>query len=81
MSLSTEMISKALELPPDDRAELARKLILSLDPLETDDGAQEAWNLEIERRLISMDRQADTLVDWKDSVGRARAAIAKVKPR
>jgi hypothetical protein len=42
MSLSTEMISKVLELPPDDRAELARKLILSLDPLEMEDGVDEA---------------------------------------
>jgi putative addiction module component (TIGR02574 family) len=75
------MISKALVLAADDRAELARHLILSLDPPEEDDSAEEAWSVEIERRLSAMDRQTVTLIDWRDSVGRARTALAKAKPR
>jgi putative addiction module component (TIGR02574 family) len=81
MSLSTEMIFKALELSADDRAELARQLILSLDGSEADNGAEEAWNAEIQRRLSAMDRQAPTLIDWRETVARARAALPKVTPR
>jgi putative addiction module component (TIGR02574 family) len=42
----------ALTLPPDERLELARQLLVSVDP-EPDPGAAAAWEKEITRRLAS----------------------------
>ena len=50
MSLSTERILEdVLSLPEDQRAELAVRLLQSLDR-EIDPDAEEAWATEIERR-------------------------------
>ncbi len=45
-----QLESKALKLPAKDRARLAKRLIASLDP-EPEEGAEEAWAREIERRV------------------------------
>ncbi len=42
--------SEALKLPAKDRARLATRLIVSLDE-EPEEGAEEAWAREIERRV------------------------------
>jgi len=42
--------SEALKLPAKDRARLAQRLIVSLDQ-EPEEGAEEAWAREIERRV------------------------------
>ena len=81
MSLKVEMLSKALELPADDRAELARKLIISLDPPMPDNGVEEAWDSEIENRLTAMDRGESQLIDWRDSAQRARMSLQQAKPK
>lgn len=52
-SLLQEVVSKAHNLPPNERAELAHDLIVSLD--ETiDAGYEAAWDAEIERRVIEI---------------------------
>jgi len=49
-SLLQEVASKAHNLPPDERAELAHDLIVSLDEtVDTEYAA--AWDTEIERRI------------------------------
>lgn len=45
-----QLESEALKLPAKDRARLAERLIASLDP-EPEEGAEEAWAREIERRV------------------------------
>jgi putative addiction module component (TIGR02574 family) len=45
-----EIESKALQLPPKERARLAQRLIASLDP-KSDRDAEQAWLEEAERRL------------------------------
>ena len=44
----------ALELPPDERAELAQKLLLSLDDL-SDKELSQTWLTEAERRARELD--------------------------
>lgn len=46
-------LTKALELPKDERAELAHELILSLDE-EKESDVQHAWDMEIERRISAI---------------------------
>jgi putative addiction module component (TIGR02574 family) len=49
-----EFESKALKLPPKERARLAERLISSLDQ-ETDPDAQRLWLQEAERRLDELE--------------------------
>ena len=46
---------EALGLPPDDRAKLAQKLLLSLDVLSEDESGQ-TWLIEADRRARELDR-------------------------
>lgn len=66
MSLTTERIFEdVLSLPQDQRAELAARLLESLDR-EVDPDIEEAWATEIERRCAAVDAGATTLSEWHD---------------
>lgn len=66
MSLTTERIFEdVLSLPQDQRAELAARLLESLDR-EVDPDVEEAWATEIERRCAAVDAGATTLSEWHD---------------
>jgi putative addiction module component (TIGR02574 family) len=65
--MSAEKLRKeALALPPDERAALARELLLSLDE-PADSGAEEAWAEEIGRRAEAVANGTATLVDWNEA--------------
>jgi putative addiction module component (TIGR02574 family) len=51
----------ALALPPDDRIALALELLESAEP--EDEGAEEAWEAEIGRRVERLDRGEVELLD------------------
>lgn len=54
--MSTKTLQEAaLELPPDERAELAQKLLLSLDDPSEEELA-ETWLSEAKRRADELDR-------------------------
>jgi putative addiction module component (TIGR02574 family) len=74
---SAELMHKAMELSAGDRAELARQLIRSLEPEAPDVDADDAWEAEIERRLQAVDRGDAKLIDWRESVSRARHSLRK----
>lgn len=74
---SAEVITKALELSSEDRADLARQLILSLEPPAADADAENAWESEIERRLGRVDRGEARFFDVDESITRARRALGK----
>jgi len=66
MSLTTErVLEDVLALPDDQRAELAVRLLQSLDR-EVDPDAEEAWAVEIERRCAAVDAGEVTLSEWHD---------------
>ena len=46
---------EALRLPPDDRAKLAQKLLLSLDTLSEEESGQ-SWLIEADLRARELDR-------------------------
>ena len=56
---------KALRLPEHDRAELARRLLESLDEDRTED-IDNAWLAEIERRCAAVDAGEAVTSDWED---------------
>jgi len=53
-SRTRDIESQLLELPPEDRARLAAKLISSL-AIEADANAERAWLIEAERRLDELE--------------------------
>ena len=64
--------SEALSLSEVERAELAYNLVTSLDgPPDSD--AEEAWDLEITRRLSEIDAGTAKLVDREEFRRRMRA--------
>jgi putative addiction module component (TIGR02574 family) len=71
MTSPKSVLEQALSLPPDERAGLARDLIASLDDA-SDDGADEAWLEEAERRQREAAADPTQLEDW--TVVRARIA-------
>jgi len=58
-----ELFRKALELDESDRAALAGMLIDSLDG-DTEEGAEAAWAIEIERRIAELDAGTVETLPW-----------------
>jgi putative addiction module component (TIGR02574 family) len=60
-----KLLADALGLPQRDRAEIATKLLESLDE-EQDENVDEAWAREIERRCAALDSGEAVTSDWND---------------
>lgn len=60
-----ELFDEAMRLNPQERATLMRLLIDSLDA-ESEEGAEEAWRAEIERRIAELDSGAVEAVPWNE---------------
>jgi putative addiction module component (TIGR02574 family) len=68
--MSDELLSAVLALPPSQRAELAHKLLQSLEP-ESSPEVQEAWADELVRRARELESGTVKAVPWPE----ARAEI------
>jgi putative addiction module component (TIGR02574 family) len=60
-----ELFDEAMRLDPTERAALMRLLIESLDTA-SDDGAEEAWRVEIERRMAELEAGTVDAVPWEE---------------
>lgn len=60
-----ELYDKAAELPPQDRAELAGLLLESLEE-GRDEGVEDAWAAEIERRMAEYRAGRIKTVSWQE---------------
>mgnify|MGYP001220109323 CR=1 FL=1 len=63
---SDDLLKAALKLPPEARAALAASLLDSLDQ-EVDEGAEAAWQKEIDRRLRELDSGAVKPIPWSEA--------------
>ncbi len=72
---SDEILPAALALPLQDRAKLARQILLSLDEGEEADAAGE-WLTEINRRAQQVENGTASLVDWDVAHTQVRAELA-----
>ena len=63
---------QALKLPPEERAQLADRLV---DSLFKDQNIEDAWSAEVERRIEEIESGRAKLIPAADSIARARAAI------
>jgi putative addiction module component (TIGR02574 family) len=62
----SELLKKALALPPEARAALAGSLLESLDD-NLDASAEEEWNEEIARRIQELDSGKVKPIPWADA--------------
>ena len=62
----SELLKKALGLPPEARAALADSLLESLDDT-VDEGAEEEWNKEIARRIAELDSGKVKPIPWAEA--------------
>ncbi len=69
-----QMLQSALNLPPDDRVEIAESLILSLDEKRAAE-IESAWAEEIKRRLESIDKGEVQLIPWDDMIRSMRERL------
>ena len=73
MNTATEILDKALHLSNQERARIAERLIVSLDPaVESGPEVELAWQEEVERRLTQIDRGDVQCVPWEDVRDRLR---------
>ena len=63
---AVKLLENALGLPENDRADLAARLIDSLDR-QLDDDAPSAWDAEIERRIADVDRGSVKPIPWPEA--------------
>jgi putative addiction module component (TIGR02574 family) len=64
-SVGHKILQDVLALPENERAEIAARLIESLDN-DADAGVDEAWAAEIERRCAALDAGEAVTSDWED---------------
>ncbi len=60
-----ELFEEAMRLDPAERATLMRLLIDTLDD-ESEEGAEDAWHAEVERRIAELDSGAVEAVPWEE---------------
>ena len=70
----SELLKKALALPPEARAALATSLFESLDEGPADQGVEAAWSEEIRRRIEDIDSGKVQMIPYEE-VRRRLAAL------
>lgn len=60
-----ELFEEAMRLDPEERAVLMRLLIETFDA-ESEEGVEDAWRVEIERRMAELDSRAVEAVPWEE---------------
>jgi putative addiction module component (TIGR02574 family) len=60
-----QLFEEAMRLKPKERAILVRLLIDALDA-KSDEGADEAWRVEVERRIAELDSGTVQSVPWEE---------------
>jgi putative addiction module component (TIGR02574 family) len=62
----SELLKKALALPPEARAALAGSILESLDDEPADEGVEAAWNEEIKRRIEEIDSGKVQMIPYEE---------------
>jgi len=60
-----KLFEEAMRLDPKERATLVRLLIDALDA-KSDKGAEDAWRVEVERRIAELDSGTVQAVPWEE---------------
>lgn len=73
MSSQLEVLeTEAMKLAPEERVQLADRLLRSLF---NDSGIEDAWEIEVDRRVQEIENGRARLIPAAEAIARARAAI------
>ncbi|MDY7233332.1 addiction module protein [Hyalangium rubrum] len=75
MATKEDLLSDVLRLPPEERAEVAHKLLLSLEVEAEDPEAQVEWSAEVERRAREVLNGSVKTVSWEQVEERISARL------
>jgi len=73
-STAKRLLAQALELPADERAELASVLLASLDG-DADSGWEDSWLSELDRRVEAAEQRGESGSDWRAARARILAKL------
>ncbi len=73
-----DLLQKALSLTEEERAALAGSLLDSLDAT-VDEGAENAWDQEIARRMADIDSGKAKTVPWEEVRGKISSRLTHDK--
>ncbi|HEX8819144.1 MAG TPA: addiction module protein [Archangium sp.] len=77
MATKEDLLSDVLRLPPEERAEVAHKLLLSLEEGVEDPEAQAEWSAELERRAREVLDGSVKTVSWEQVEERISARLGQ----
>ena len=77
---SKRILEEAMRLPPGERADLAGRLLESIEPGE-DAGIEEAWSQEIARRVRELKAGRAKTIPWSEVKEQLRAIVDAHRPR
>ena len=60
-----DLFDEAMRLEPQERATLMRLLIEALDA-DAEEGVEDAWRVEIERRMAELDSGSVETIPWEE---------------
>lgn len=75
MAAKEDLLSDVLRLPPEERAEVAHKLLLSLEEGSEDPEAQAEWSAELECRARERLNGSVKTVPWEQVEERIRTRL------
>lgn len=73
---ATDILKKALALPPQARAEIADSLLESLDSAPLDENVEAAWSEEIKHRMDDIDSGKVQLIPYEEVRRRLMARLS-----
>lgn len=73
-----KLLEAVLELPDDERADVAGALLESLDA-PAEEGVEEAWADEIKRRIEEVESGAVKTIPWEEARHRLRQTLESRK--
>ncbi|HEY2585718.1 MAG TPA: addiction module protein [Tepidisphaeraceae bacterium] len=72
MSLAPDLVSKLMGLSAAERAEVARQMLLSLEPDDFDPDSEALWETELEARAAAVERGEAQASEWREAIQRMR---------
>jgi putative addiction module component (TIGR02574 family) len=72
-----ELFARAQELPEAERADLAHRLLSTLEADATDPDYEEAWAAELAARLAKVERGEFTARPWREAVEDLRRSLPR----
>jgi len=77
MSATNDLLNQVLALPEQQRAEMARQILISLEPEGSEVDHEEAWLAEIDARLDAIDRGDAVLYDAREALEDIRKQLPR----